>query len=116
MHCPEEMNESSLHHSFPGTATEIPVSPHLQPLSRAACRTITGAKEEGRVWSGKACEALDSSNFLDGSTKNLRRGGEQGTFWLLLFLMLLLAYCHSLFMSDESSGELPLGWKDGEPQ
>jgi len=112
------MNEFPLYHSFPpGTATETPVSPHLlQPLSRAACSTVMEAQEESGVWSGKACEALDSSHFLDDSTKNLQRGGEQGTFWLLLFLMFLLAYCHSLFMPDESCGELPLGWKDGEPQ
>lgn len=65
---------------------------------------------------GKPVKPWDSSNFLDGSTKDLRRGGEQGTFRLLLFLMLLLAYRHSSFMSDESSGELPLGWKYRAPQ
>lgn len=97
MHCPEEMNEPSLHHSFPGTATEIPVFTHLlHPPFRAACRTIIEAKEEGRVWNGKACEASDLSSFLDASTKNLGRGGEQGTFWLLLFLMLLLVYCRCI--------------------
>lgn len=93
----------------------VPTSPATtcSLTSKAAYRTVTGAKEQGRVRSGKACESLDSSSFLDGFTKDLSRGGHILAPPLPL---LLLAYCHSLFMSDESCGKLPSRWKDGESQ